>query len=161
MNGEITFGGTDSDKFTGNITFVPITSTSPANAFWGIDQSISYGSSNGTQILRKTAGIVDTGTTLLLLATDAFQAYQRATGATIDRATGLLTISQAQFNNLKSMFFHIGDATFELTANAQIWPRALNTTIGGVGGKIYLVTADLGSLSDSGLDFINGFAFCE
>ena len=162
MNGELSFGETDSSKFTGKINYVPITSTSPANAYWGIDQTINYGSATGgTQILRRTAGIVDTGTTLLLLATDAFQAYQHSTGATMDRNTGLLTISQEQFRNLKSLFFHIGNETFEFTANAQIWPRALNTTIGGEEGKIYLVTADLGSKSGAGLDFINGFAFCE
>lgn len=162
MNGELTFGGTDDSRFTGTISYVPVTSTSPASSFWGIDQTITYGSATGgTQILKKSSGIVDTGTTLLLLATDAFQAYQRTTGATIDSSTGLLTLSQSQFNKLKSLFFHIGNATFELTPNAQIWPRSLNSTIGGHEGKIYLVTADMGSLSGAGLDFINGFAFCK
>ena len=45
----------------------PITTTFPASAYWGIDQSVRYGP-NPT-ILAKTAGIVDTGTTLLLFAT--------------------------------------------------------------------------------------------
>lgn len=35
--------------------------------YWGINQSVSYGT--GNTILNTTAGIVDTGTTLLLLAT--------------------------------------------------------------------------------------------
>lgn len=65
-NGELTFGGTDSSKFTGDINFVPISSSSPASSFWGIDQSVAYGT---TTILASTAGIVDTGTTLVLLAT--------------------------------------------------------------------------------------------
>lgn len=158
-NGEIDFGGTDSSKFTGQINYVPITSTSPASKYWGIDQTVTYGS--GTTILNSTSGIVDTGTTLLLLATDAFQAYQKVTGATLDSTTGLLTVTQSQFNKLKSLFFKIGDTTFELTANAQIWPRALNSTLGGDTGKIYLVTADLGSNSGSGLDFIDGFVFLQ
>ena len=161
MNGELTFGGTDSSKYTGNITYVPITSKSPANAYWGIDQSITYGKSKSTQILRNTAGIVDTGTTLLLLATDAFTAYKRATGATEDLHTGLLTLTQSQFDRLESLVFHIGGETFELTPNAQIWPRALNETIGGETGKIYLVVADMGSKLGAGLDFIDGFAFCK
>ena len=37
----------------------PITSTSPASSYWGIDASIAYGD---TSILSLTAGIVDTGT---------------------------------------------------------------------------------------------------
>jgi pepsin A len=64
-SGELTFGGYDASKFTGSISYAPITSTSPASAYWGIDQSISYGT---TTILSTTAGIVDTGTTLILIA---------------------------------------------------------------------------------------------
>ncbi|KAF8628655.1 hypothetical protein AX15_003786 [Amanita polypyramis BW_CC] len=158
-NGELTFGAVDSAKYTGEIEYIPITQSSPANKYWGIDQSISYG--DGTTILSMTAGIVDTGTTLLLLATDSFQAYQQATGAAIDSASGLLTITQAEYNNLQSLFFNIGSTTFELTANAQIWPRALNSIIGGDPNKIYLVVGDLGSNSGSGLDFINGFVFLQ
>ncbi|KAJ7913482.1 acid protease [Mycena leptocephala] len=159
VNGELTFGGTDSSKFTGSISYVPITETSPANNYWGIDQSITYGTH--TTILDLTAGIVDTGTTLLLLATDAFEAYQKATGATADRTTGLLTVTASQFAKMQSLLFHIGDATLELTPNAQIWPRSLNSTLGGDDNKIYLITADLGSNSGSGLDFIDGFGFLQ
>ncbi|EPQ54402.1 acid protease [Gloeophyllum trabeum ATCC 11539] len=159
-NGELTFGGVDSSKYTGEITYVPITSTSPASQYWGIDQDVTYGQS-GTSLLSGASGIVDTGTTLLLIATDAFQAYQKATGATLDQSTGLLTLSESQFNNLQSLYFNLGGTTFELTPNAQIWPRNLNSTIGGEEGKIYLIVSDLGSMSGSGLDFIDGFGFLQ
>jgi len=158
-NGEMTFGANDPAKFTGSIDYVPITQTSPASKYWGIDQTLTYGTS--TPILTNSAGIVDTGTTLLLIATDAFQAYQKATGAVMDQATGLLTVTDAQFQNMESLLFNIGSQTYELTANAQIWPRSLNSTIGGVPGKIYLVVADMGSQSGSGLDFIDGFVFLQ
>lgn len=46
----------------------PITSTTPANNYVGIDQSITYGDGDSI-VLSSTAGIVDTGTTLILLAT--------------------------------------------------------------------------------------------
>ena len=82
-NGELTFGGVDTSKTTSDVGYVPITSTSPASNYWGIDQSVTYG--DNTQLLDTTAGIVDTGTTLLMLATSAFQAYQQATGATMDQ----------------------------------------------------------------------------
>ena len=48
-----------------------------------------------------------------------------------------------------------------LTPNGQIWPRALNTDIGGVAGDIYLVVAAIGNNSGSGLDFINGQTWLE
>ncbi|EMD36748.1 hypothetical protein CERSUDRAFT_51190 [Gelatoporia subvermispora B] len=161
-NGELTFGGTDSSKFTGSITLVPITTTSPANEFVGIDQSITYGTA-GTSILTSTAGIVDTGTTLLLIATDAIDRYVDAVGASSepDEATGLFTISAENFANLESLFFNIGDTSFEFTPNAQIWPRALNTAIGGNDDTIYLVAGDIGSDTGSGLDFINGMVWLE
>ncbi|KAF9061456.1 acid protease [Rhodocollybia butyracea] len=158
-NGELTFGGVDESKITGDITFVPITSTSPASQFWGIDQSVSYGSD--MTILNSTAGIVDTGTTLLMIATDAFQAYQQATGATLDQTTGLLKLTASEFDNLQSLFFQIGGTTFEFTPNAQIWPRSMNTVLGGNDDSIYLIVADLGTNSGSGLDFINGFGWLQ
>ncbi|CAA7264889.1 unnamed protein product [Cyclocybe aegerita] len=159
LNGELTWGGTDSSKFTGSITFIPVTNTEPASFFWGINQSIRYGTS--TNILSTTAGIVDTGTTLILLATDAFNKYRTATGAVVDNTVGLLRITTAQFANLQSLFFTTGGRSFELTANAQIWPRSLNTAIGGTANSVYIIVADLGSISGEGLDFINGYTFLE
>ncbi|EIN11545.1 acid protease [Punctularia strigosozonata HHB-11173 SS5] len=157
-NGQLTFGGVDTSKATSDITFVPITSTSPANEFWGIDESISFG---GTTILPTTAGIVDTGTTLVLIATDAFNTYTTATGATLDENTGLLRITPAQFANLQPLDFNIGGETFTLTPNAQAFPRALNTDIGGTNDFVYLIVNDIGSDLGEGLDFINGYAFLE
>ncbi|KAF9447010.1 acid protease [Macrolepiota fuliginosa MF-IS2] len=158
LNGELAWGGTDSSKFSGSINFTPITSTSPSNLFWGINQSVRYGS---TSILSTTAGIVDTGTTLVLLASDAISRYQQLTGAVLDNNTGLLRITSAQFANLQSLFFTTNGVTYELTANAQIWPRALNADIGGTAGNIYLIVGDIGTPSGEGFDFVNGFAFLE
>ncbi|OCH89119.1 acid protease [Obba rivulosa] len=159
-NGEVSFGGPDPSRFTGSIAYVPITSTSPANAYVGIDQSITYGSSQ-TPILSKTAGIVDTGTSLLMLATDALQRYVHATGATMDNNTGLYALPADQFGNLESLFFNIGNITYEFTPDAQIWPRALNSKLGGTDDNVYLVVGDNGSNSGSGLDFTNGLAWLE
>ena len=117
-----------------------MTSTSPASFYWGINQSVKYGS---TTISSSVAGIVDTGTTLLYIAsgkplkhrlrnpvdatcTDAFSKYKSATGATADSATGLLKITSAQYANLQNLVFTIGGTTFTLTPNAQIWPVSIN-----------------------------------
>ena len=57
--------------------------------------------------------------------TDALATYQQITGAVEDNNTGLLKLTADQFANLESLFFHIGDTTYEFTPNAQIWPRAV------------------------------------
>ncbi|KAF9243102.1 acid protease [Melanogaster broomeanus] len=139
--GELAFGEYDSSVTTGDVTYVPITTTSPAT----------------TPILSLTAGIVDTGTTLLLLATGV----PVGDGCTLDQATGLLTITADQYDSLQSLFFNIGGSTYEFTANAQIWPRSLNSDIGGSASSIYLVVSDMGTSSGSGLDFMNGYVFLE
>ena len=101
----------------------PITTSSSSNRFWGLDQAIDYGS---TSILSNTAGIIDSGTATLLIATDAFQRYQTATGATLDSNTGLLALPAAQFSELQSLFFTINGVEFEFTGNAQIFPVRLS-----------------------------------
>jgi len=159
-SGEISFGGPDPSRYTGQLGYVPITTTSPSSDYVGIDQSITYGSSK-TEILSTTAGIVDTGTSLLLLASDAFESYANATGATLDEDTGLYAIPSDQFGNLQSMFFNIGGTTYEFTADAQIWPVAMNADIGGTDDKVYLIVSDNGTPSGSGLDFTNGLAWLE
>ncbi|KAJ7607163.1 acid protease [Roridomyces roridus] len=159
QNGELTFGGTDSTKFTGEIHFAPVTTVAPASEFWGITQSVRYGAS--TTIFNNLAGIVDTGTTLLLLPTSGFNTYTRATGAVQDATTGLLRVTNAQFNKLQSLFFTINGQTFEFTANAQLWPRALNTAIGGRANNIYLIVSSLGASTETGFDFVNGFVWLE
>ncbi|KAG0302513.1 hypothetical protein BGZ98_007438, partial [Dissophora globulifera] len=153
--GEISFGEVDSSKFIGDINYTPITTTSPASTFWGLDASFQYGA-DGANVLSNTAGIIDHTTSLLLLATDAFQQFQKLTGATLDTATGLLKVPST--DNLESLFFQVKGVTYEITANALIWPRALNTKIGGEAGGVYLVVGDHGSPSGQGLDFVIGYS---
>lgn len=159
-DGQQTFGGVDPSFLTSLFTTVPITSTAPSKEFIGIDQAISYGTPDAT-ILRSTAGVVDSGTTLILIASDAFALYQKATGATLDENTGLLRLPASQYNTLESLFFDISGTTFEFTSNAQIFPRVFNERIGGDNESIYLIVTDLGSPSGEGLDFINGLTFLQ
>ncbi|KAG2075391.1 acid protease [Suillus decipiens] len=157
--GQITFGGTDSTLYTGNIAYTSITDTEPASDYWGIDQSIRYGT---TEILRTTAGIVDCGTTLLAIATEAFNLYKAATGSEYDPATELLVIPLDQYDALQELHFIIGDQTYTLTRNAQIWPRSLNTKMSGDAGSIYLIVRDIGTAVGEGdYDFVNGYVFMQ
>ncbi|KAL4260087.1 Catalase [Pleurotus pulmonarius] len=157
-NGEITFGTFDRSKCSGELKFMPITTTSPSNKYWGIDASITY---NNEVLLALTAGIVDTGTSLVLLSTDAFRQYMKATNATVDQTTGLLSIPASSYSQLHSLKFQIGGFTFEMTPDAQVWPRSLNNCIGGKDDTIYLIVGDIGTNGASGLEFILGYTFLE
>ncbi|KZT50985.1 acid protease [Calocera cornea HHB12733] len=157
-NGELTFGGIDQSRITSDVTYTPITSTAPASQYWGIDQTISYA---GNQIL-SSAGIVDTGTTLVLIASDAFQAYQQAIpGSSVDQNSGLLEIPASQVQNLQSLVFNIGGTNFEFTGTDQLLDQSLNEDFGGSRTSYYSIVSDLGSPSGQGLDFINGYFFLE
>ena len=47
------------------------------------------------------------GTTLILIANDALTQYQQLTGAVLDNATGMLTVTSTQFAKLQNLTFVI------------------------------------------------------
>jgi len=75
----------------------------------------------------------------------------------------MLRLNNSQFNKLQSLFFHIGPTTFEFVANAQIWPRVLNTLIGGTSGNAYLIVGSVSTLIiyDFCYQFIGRNYFCR
>ena len=97
----------------------------------------------------------------LITRADAFYRYKQATGGVPDEMTGLLKIDLSQYRHLEPLAFTSEGRTFWCTANAQIWPRSLNTIIGGFSDGIYLIVADLNSPSGKGLDFVLGLTFLE
>ncbi|KAG0326254.1 hypothetical protein BG000_001486 [Podila horticola] len=164
-NGEITFGGTDSTKYSGSITFVPITTAQPSSDYWGIDVSeISYGTADVTGTKDTTGtihGIVDTGTTLILLSRSAITLlYGQIPDATLDTTTTLYIIPQAAVPNLKDITFRIGGKAFTLTPAQYTVPQNQVLNIGGKPGTTYSWIADLGD-DGTGLAFILGQKFLE
>ncbi|OBZ76476.1 Polyporopepsin [Grifola frondosa] len=116
---------------------MPITSTAPANSFAGIDQAITCGAVR-TVIIHSTAVFAIQFPLQGFDIQYSFKCparYQSATGAVADSNTGLLTITPAQFANLQSLFFYIGDVTYELTPERATLARALNTAIKWHGGQ--------------------------
>lgn len=151
---QISYGQPDASTYVGDIIFGPITGTSPANTFWGIDASFTYGSS-GTSILPTTAGIIDHSSTLTLLATDSYTTFLKLTGATIDEKASFPVLDSC--DQLESIFFGFGGATFEIPVEQYRWPADQNTAIGGDVNKCYLAVGDLGTNTGHGLDFILGY----
>ncbi|KAG6330602.1 hypothetical protein ID866_8486 [Astraeus odoratus] len=137
--GEISFGYYNEDVITSGLNYVPMTKVPPASNYWGIDASVIYG---GNTILNPTAGIIGSGY--------AVAEYQLTTGATLDH-DGDLTISLYQYENLQTLSIIIGGQSYDLTPNAQIWPRATPTSL------ITLVV----SVSSDRLDLVLGHPFIQ
>ncbi|KAG1747768.1 acid protease [Suillus paluster] len=162
-NGVITYGGIDHALYTGKMSYAPVTETYPASLFWGINVTeLTCGTH--TVIPQSTAGIVDTGTTLVLLADDFFDVYLDAIpGAYLDddNNTGLLVIPSSSVADMQPLNFKIGDTVFSMDIAAQLVPLDQNTAWGGQAGVQYGVVGKLGTDSGGGLDFIIGQKFME
>jgi hypothetical protein len=92
---------------------------------------------------------------------DSYNLYVKQTGAVFDNTTGLLSITEKQYENLQSLFFDVDGTRYEFNANAQLWPRPLNTLIGGEEDGFYLVVADLGPKGSARMGFVLGVVFME
>ncbi|KAH7909946.1 acid protease [Hygrophoropsis aurantiaca] len=160
-NGALTYGGIDESLYTGDITYTPVTQTYPAAYYWGVNITDStYGTA--TVIPESTAGIVDTGTTQVLLADNYFAVYMDAIpGAYLDDNTGLLVIPASSVADMQYLNFTIGGTVFSMDVAAQLIPTDQNTAWGGETGVQYGVVANLGTDSGEGLDFIVGQKFME
>ncbi|KAG1874285.1 acid protease [Suillus subluteus] len=161
-NGVLTYGGIDHVLYTGEIIYTPVTKTLPAAQFWGINVTcLTYGTHTFTP--QSTAGIVDTGTTAVLLADDFFAMYLDAIpGAYLDaNNTGFIVIPSSSVADIQPLNFTIGGCVFSMDTAAQLIPLDQNAMFGGKTGLQYGVVATIGADSGRGLDFVIGQKFME
>lgn len=97
-----------------DVNYVPITRTSPANEFWGLDAGFRY---CAVTLLAQTAGIIDHGTTLLLLSTNAFNTFRNETGAELDASAGILRYKNDNCLGLKPLTLVVGGKTIEISSD--------------------------------------------
>ncbi|KAG2353487.1 aspartic peptidase A1 [Suillus spraguei] len=157
-SGKLVFGDDHPGFNIGNIGYTFLTNTMPASTHWGFDQRIVYGN---TEILQLTAGVVDSATTFIRIASDAYDRYETLTRANYDPRTGMLSITTKQYDALWPLQFHIGGQIYNLSPNGQIWPRWLNYKILGTDGGIYLIIKSLSRPTGSGIDFRLGYVFLQ
>merc|ERR1719265_770934 len=75
-DGELTFGGVDSSKFTGDLQYVPLTD----ETYWKVDlEGLTYGDA----VTSKVSAIIDSGTSLLAGPKDKVAAIAQKAGATL------------------------------------------------------------------------------
>lgn len=120
----------------------------------------------------RRVGIVDTGTTLLFIPSDAFRLYKRAIPGAFTDGQGLLRVPSASIASLGNLTLTFGGKSFVLTPSAQLFPPAMGAqfTIGSAGVSIVRPRAsDISSLPqiadagsvNTGYDFVLGQMFLE
>ncbi|RUS17238.1 aspartic proteinase IV [Endogone sp. FLAS-F59071] len=115
--GEYIFGGYDSSKVGGDLTTIPIDNS---QGFWGITVD-GLTTSDGTDQGDNFSGIIDTGTTLLLLTSDVAGNLANQFGAT-DNGDGTYTIT-CDATQLLDLQFSIGGGTFTVPAEDLIFQQ--------------------------------------
>lgn len=94
----------------------PITTTYPASEYWGIDQTVVYGSQT---ILPFSSGVVDTGTTLVLLASG------KSPTQILDPVSSLTNFAQTPLRPIKRPLVRLKtkrpDSSPSRTSNSTGW----------------------------------------
>ncbi|KAH9808895.1 aspartic peptidase A1 [Melampsora americana] len=153
QNGRLTFGGVQRSLFTGKMTWIPKTLTKPASSYYGVNLTIT---ASRKSIMLNKAGIIDTGTTLVLLPDDAFKRYV----AMIPNATilddGLVMFPNSSIRHIPTLEFDFGGFKATLSANQQVLPIDQAHYYGASTRKRYSYVSAMGTPSGTGLDFIMG-----
>ncbi|KAF8939948.1 extracellular aspartic proteinase [Dissophora ornata] len=108
VGGEYLFGGIDSTKYTGSLTYVPVTK----QGYWQIH--IAGASVNGVSVGQSSEGIIDTGTTLVIVGDAAAKAiHSKIKGAKNDPNNGWVVPCTLK-TSTGNVGFKLGSATFNV-----------------------------------------------
>ncbi|CAF4239427.1 unnamed protein product, partial [Adineta steineri] len=113
---ELIFGGIDSSKFTGDITYVPLVLT----GYWEFQMtSVSVGS---ILINSSLYAIADTGTTFITGPATQVEALNSALGGTYDSSVKMYTLNCSinSFSSLPNVTFNIAGGIFTLTPSQYL-----------------------------------------
>ncbi|CAF1094261.1 unnamed protein product [Adineta steineri] len=108
---ELIFGGIDSTKYTGSITYIPVA----LEGYWEFQMTqVTVGS---TVISSSAYAIADTGTTLITGPAQQVTALNVALGGTYDSSSGMYTVSctTRTLSSFPNVTFIIGGTAFVLT----------------------------------------------
>ncbi|KAG0200913.1 hypothetical protein BGX28_006160 [Mortierella sp. GBA30] len=115
VGGEYLFGGIDSTKYTGDLTYINVS----RKAYWQIPMDdITY---NGKSLGQANEGIVDTGTTLVIISTAAAEAvHNQIEGAVFTPATATESAYWSVPCSLQSSTSNVGFTLGGKTFNVPI-----------------------------------------
>ncbi|EGG11789.1 aspartic peptidase A1 [Melampsora larici-populina 98AG31] len=157
-NGRLTFGGVQNSLFHGKMSWIPKTSTKPSSSYYGVNLTIT---ASGKSIMPNKAGIVDTGTTLVLLPDDAFKRYVNMIPNAKILDDGLVMFPKSSIQHIPTLEFDFGIFKATLTSNQQVLPIDQAHYYGASTRMRYSYVSAMGTQSGTGLDFILGQKFLE
>lgn len=112
--GEVILGGIDSELFTGEITYVPV---SKPTGYWQFE--ITSGSINGKTICHNCQAVVDTGTSLIVCPLSAYKTLKKEiVGFT--KKDGIYYVDCSLIESLPVVKFVIGGTNLTLEPNDYI-----------------------------------------
>jgi len=115
LAGEITLGGVDTSKYTGDISYVPVT----RKGYWQFDLGkISVG---GQQVSSGGSAISDTGTSLVAGPSSDIDKLCKKIGGVYDPTEGIYKVS-CDATNLPDVVFSINGKDFAVTSKSYILP---------------------------------------
>lgn len=138
FGGEMVVGGVDAARYTGPITYVPVT----AQGYWqfrmdGVQTSRVRVCESGCQ------AIADTGTSLVIGPTDDIARLNRALGGT-DNGDGSFAFNCARINQYPDLTFLIGGRQFNLRPSDYIISDGAGNCYGGLmGGSDLWILGDV------------------
>jgi hypothetical protein len=113
--GEMTIGGYDTSKFTGDINWIPLSS----ETYW--EYALGGVTINGQNMTSAHSAISDSGTSLLAFPTADAKAIATAVGATpFFLNPNEFTIDCSKVSSLPDMDIHINGETYKLTGDQYI-----------------------------------------
>lgn len=124
--GEFLFGGSNPHKYTGSLTTIPVDNS---RGFWSITvDGLKFGS---TFVTGSFDGILDTGTTLLLLPQSIANKVAAQYGG-IDNTDGTYSIN-CNTSDYKPLVFSINGAVFEIPVESLIFEQDGSTCYASFG----------------------------
>jgi len=115
VDGELTLGGYDSSKFSGPITWVPLTS----ETYW--EFALDTMTMNGQTVTTATKAVADSGTSLLAGPTADVKAIAQTVGATpVPLNPNEYTVDCSKISSMPSLEITLNGKVFELTAEDYV-----------------------------------------
>ncbi|CAH7669590.1 aspartic peptidase domain-containing protein [Phakopsora pachyrhizi] len=159
-NGLLTFGGVDNSRFQGPLQWIKRTDSQPASNYFGVNMTITAGKNT---IMENSAGIVDTGTTLILISQEALQRYMALIpGSKLETgAASFISMPPSSVASVPVLEFDFGTFKATLNPEQQLLPASQARLFGVSPDKRYSFVNSVGGSFTGGLEFILGQKFLE